>query len=243
MPVSRAVRFHGWRSGRHASRSHEQTPNGFFVVAVDSSVVNEGGQVHRVTQPVEAPQGWDMFAGGPAPAIGGNSYAAMSTSMPVAAARMPMAAPPPAPTGAVPPAAPRPYPRLQKTRERHEEMATPESFDIAKKAEPAPYPITVEELLRMAVQPTLDRFRASAGLPVAQRVALLVRLVDEIKQWLVSIGNLPESTRSTLRKLAQSLAQPPTDEGELGRTWRSVIETLESVLGQRRRPFWKRSGQ
>src|SRR5207302_2326799 len=29
-------------------------------VAVDERVVNEGGRVHRVTQPVEVPQGWGM---------------------------------------------------------------------------------------------------------------------------------------------------------------------------------------
>ncbi|HEX4723705.1 MAG TPA: VIT domain-containing protein, partial [Pseudonocardiaceae bacterium] len=32
-------------------------------VAVDQRVVNEGGHVHRVTQPVEIPAGWDMLAG------------------------------------------------------------------------------------------------------------------------------------------------------------------------------------
>jgi Ca-activated chloride channel family protein len=76
-------------------------------VAVDSRVVNEGGETHRVTQPVESPSGWDMFAGAaqaplavsaprllgatvppPAPpAPGGGGYAPMarSTAMPFAA--------------------------------------------------------------------------------------------------------------------------------------------------------------
>jgi Ca-activated chloride channel homolog len=31
-------------------------------VAVDTAVVNQGGTVRRVTQPVDAPQGWDLFA-------------------------------------------------------------------------------------------------------------------------------------------------------------------------------------
>ncbi|HEX6674285.1 MAG TPA: VIT domain-containing protein [Actinomycetes bacterium] len=43
-------------------------------VAVDSVVVNEGGRVRRVTQPVDAPQGWDMFA--PRPVAAGVVMAA-----------------------------------------------------------------------------------------------------------------------------------------------------------------------
>jgi Ca-activated chloride channel family protein len=43
-------------------------------VAVDSVVVNEGGRLRRVTQPVDAPQGWDMFA--PQPVAAGAVMAA-----------------------------------------------------------------------------------------------------------------------------------------------------------------------
>jgi Ca-activated chloride channel homolog len=35
-------------------------------VALDTAVVNEGGKQRRVTQPVDAPQGWDLFASLPA---------------------------------------------------------------------------------------------------------------------------------------------------------------------------------
>jgi Ca-activated chloride channel family protein len=34
-------------------------------VAVDTAVVNQGGELRRVTQPVDAPQGWDLFASAP----------------------------------------------------------------------------------------------------------------------------------------------------------------------------------
>lgn len=74
-------------------------------VAVDrKEVVNEGGEGHRVTQPVESPDGWDMGApdGGtgapmpmpcaPAPAMGGG----MAFSAAMAPAGAP---PPPAPQG------------------------------------------------------------------------------------------------------------------------------------------------
>ncbi len=47
-------------------------------VAVDSVVVNEGGHLRRVTQPVDAPQGWDMFA--PQPVGAGVAMAASATS-------------------------------------------------------------------------------------------------------------------------------------------------------------------
>ena len=36
-------------------------------VAVDSRVVNEGGETRRVTQPVELPSGWEPAVGGVAP--------------------------------------------------------------------------------------------------------------------------------------------------------------------------------
>nr|BFE72217.1 hypothetical protein GCM10020092_055180 [Actinoplanes digitatis] len=62
-------------------------------VAVDSRVVNEGGETRRVTQPVEAPSGWDMFA------------SATLEATPLAVSPPPFAladaaAPPPAPGGA-----------------------------------------------------------------------------------------------------------------------------------------------
>jgi Ca-activated chloride channel family protein len=38
-------------------------------VAVDSAVVNHGGRLRRVTQPVDAPQGWDLFAAAPTAAL------------------------------------------------------------------------------------------------------------------------------------------------------------------------------
>jgi Ca-activated chloride channel family protein len=60
----------GRRPGRDLERQMVETSLRFGVlcrftafVAVDSVVVNEGGRVRRVIQPVDAPQGWDMFAG------------------------------------------------------------------------------------------------------------------------------------------------------------------------------------
>src|SRR5439155_19158379 len=70
-------------------------------VAVDSRVVTEGGQPHRVVQPVELPAGWELAAARPTDA---------PTQMRLMAAiGMPMAAPSPVPSP-VPSPAPSPMP-------------------------------------------------------------------------------------------------------------------------------------
>src|SRR6266545_3859175 len=51
-------------------------------VAVDTVVVNEGGRQRKVTQPVDAPQGWDMF--GPSPVAAGVGVAGMAMAAPAA---------------------------------------------------------------------------------------------------------------------------------------------------------------
>ncbi|WP_305784781.1 VIT domain-containing protein [Symbioplanes lichenis] len=61
-------------------------------VAVDSRVVNEGGKVKKVTQPVEAPSGWAMFDP-PAPVMGraaGFAGATFLSAVPPAPAGAPM---------------------------------------------------------------------------------------------------------------------------------------------------------
>jgi Ca-activated chloride channel homolog len=62
-------------------------------VALDSAVVNQGGRLRRVTQPVDAPQGWEMF--GPPPVAAGLLRAA-----PVAGGRQALRA---APAGGIRP--------------------------------------------------------------------------------------------------------------------------------------------
>ncbi len=82
-------------------------------VAVDSRVVNESGQVHRVTQPVETPDGWAAPA--PAPAFRSGGYGA---SPPGAAADMALlhrAVPAPAPARRMRFAAPSVTPTVSKS--------------------------------------------------------------------------------------------------------------------------------
>ncbi|MBY8850080.1 hypothetical protein K7G98_17150, partial [Saccharothrix sp. MB29] len=66
-------------------------------VAVDQRVVDESGELHRVTQPVELPDGWAVPGGG---AYGGGGYGApapafgaVPDAMPLAGAPMPASAP------------------------------------------------------------------------------------------------------------------------------------------------------
>ncbi|HEU4733437.1 MAG TPA: VIT domain-containing protein [Kofleriaceae bacterium] len=71
-------------------------------LAVDrSQVVNKGGVLHQVVQPVEKPAGWDAsFAGGISPVAGRAMPPAMNAPR-MMSAMAPMSAPRPAPAGAV----------------------------------------------------------------------------------------------------------------------------------------------
>jgi Ca-activated chloride channel family protein len=60
-------------------------------VAVDMRVVNEGGKVHRVTQPVELPSGWEL-TGASVAGVAGPVAAPMAMTTPLAA-RAAMASP------------------------------------------------------------------------------------------------------------------------------------------------------
>jgi Ca-activated chloride channel homolog len=93
-------------------------------VAVDDRVVNEGGEGHRVTQPVEPVSGWDMLGTGAAPAapapqrmaklasFGSRArpMAAMPSARPVASTPPPASGAPvgPVAAGSMPPAPPAP---------------------------------------------------------------------------------------------------------------------------------------
>src|SRR5262249_2509644 len=54
-------------------------------VAIDPRVVNAGGDVHRVIQPVEMPSGWEMSSGGM-----NRAYTLASAAMPAPGTAMPM---------------------------------------------------------------------------------------------------------------------------------------------------------
>jgi Ca-activated chloride channel family protein len=174
-------------------------------VAVDDRVVNAGGVVHRVTQPVELPQGWQMPVAPQAVAFGAMDASA-SAPMPQPAGkaryRRTAAAMENAPLGAIIPA----------------------------------LPVALHTFARQA----LDRLRATADRPSAERIRLLAELGAELVAVLDRVPGLPEETMTQLRDLAARLANPPYD---VDSAWRSAVDLLEPLAGQptrRGRPFWKR---
>jgi Ca-activated chloride channel homolog len=218
-------------------------------VAVDTRVVNEGGQVHRVTQPVDLPQGWDLpgpaeaasylagptmagasapeglaFAAGPAPVGGGPSPAAPVSGL------------------ALPPAAGVPG-RGHRIRARDRAEAAP-ILDGASGAGRDIRAVAAEELRRLA---------EIAAAPQADRPRLLAELAARLA---VQIARLTEAgadaaALSRLQQLADELAGP--DAGGAGDTGGAELEQrlalARAVLAElagtapaltRRRAFWKR---
>ncbi|GIE83481.1 hypothetical protein Aph02nite_94310 [Actinoplanes philippinensis] len=68
-------------------------------VAVDARVVNEGGDIRKVTQPVEMPSGWETPAAAPAPA---SYFLAASSPFPDAVSAAPAGVPPMSPAAPIP---------------------------------------------------------------------------------------------------------------------------------------------
>jgi Ca-activated chloride channel family protein len=174
-------------------------------VAVDDRLVNKGGVVHRVTQPVELPQGWQMPV---AP------QAAVCTAMSASAPPPPM----PQPAG--------------KARQR---TAGPMERAPLSAIIPA-LPVALHTFARQA----LDRLRAAANRPLAERTRLLAELSAELVAVLDRVPGLPSDTMTQLRDLAARLASPVFD---VDSEWQSAVDILEPLAGQstrRGRPFWKR---
>jgi Ca-activated chloride channel family protein len=192
-------------------------------VAVDERVVNESGHVHRVTQPVETPDGWaGPPSDNPFQAIGagyaGGGYGAPPSMQPMSAAM-------PNPTAAPPG-------RLRRTR--------------------GPAPAGRPKMAEEGQQPPVDldgfltgelaALRAVDAHDPERRAAALTRLCDQITRhraaWLAA--GKPAETLRALDDLVARLATPTTDPAEGERRLRLAITTLESLTAPRKRPFWKR---
>ena len=102
-------------------------------VAIDQHVVNEGGKVHRVVQPVELPQGWGDSGSSHGFSLGFAAAGGVGAAAAGAAAAEPMAPPTAAPMAAPMPraaAAPRPgpvQPMAKRQMPEHARMARPHS--------------------------------------------------------------------------------------------------------------------
>ncbi|HEX4701819.1 MAG TPA: VIT domain-containing protein [Pseudonocardiaceae bacterium] len=211
-------------------------------VAVDKRVANETGAVHRITQPVEIPQGWDMAAGAAAPML--SSF--------VAPAPMPM---PMRPGGKA---------RVRAAAKLSAPGALPQApsaYHFSMHSEPAPAPefgATPTEAskqdvvlvsMRAFVEQALERLRLHANDSFSDRVRVLVHLAEDIRRRFdpgYENDLAPESLR-VLSRLGAELATPCPDDATLDKTWQSTVDTLMSLIApapsqptKRVRPFWKR---
>jgi len=200
-------------------------------LAVDTRVVTDGGEVHRVIQPVEPAAGWDMLAG------------AQAAPMMLAAA---MPAPMSQPTGfraATPPFLMR-RASAKSRKQRRDAGAT--AHPVAEK--PAPPP---DELAAARVQAAEEaaRLRAAHASSERERRELLADIgsrLDAIVRHLAGHG-VSDAILLAVRDLVRELDADrplavPTDVFE--RMWARALRVLDDLAANRsgtpRREFWKR---
>ena len=202
-------------------------------VAVDNRVVNEGGRLRRVAQPVDAPQGWDMF--GPSPVGAGVAGAVMAAPAATDRSRVVRRA---APTGGMV------RPLLAK--------ASPVPLPGRRAAAPVVVPL---DAYRRRARELRARFAEAGEGERAGRLAGLRRQLGELLDDLRSVGAPAEE----LRPLDELLAELARLDGErlagaevLAGVWERALQVLDAFAGaegvatlpgpQRGRTadFWKR---
>lgn len=228
-------------------------------VAIDQRVVNESGTVHRVTQPVDLPSGWDTaptaepLFGSAAPMARGMTFAAASYAGAPPAPAAPGGAPPrgaqaermpapamdsfagatdPGPSGApTPKAAPRRRPVLT--------LPPPQVFEPP--APPAPRPM---DMVSFALT-ELRKLQDEANLDVWTRLERLKELAGRIQfqadYWKKTAE--PEDFLRNLLFLAEKLLVPTENPNRADSMWFFAVATLETVSLPKPPPrstFWKR---
>jgi Ca-activated chloride channel family protein len=182
-------------------------------VAIDERVVNEGGTLRRVTQPVDLPRGWEPpESSGFAPqAAGGGGFAGI--------ARAAFAAP----------AGPTRMPKLRRAQHRD----LPGGPRLPRTPTPPVQPVRpAPELVAFAAE-QLALLEAGAARTPAERAALLDALAVRLTALLDTVSG-DELTLRPLRELAADLA----GAGDLEQRWLHAVDVLEALAP--RRPFWKR---
>ncbi len=192
-------------------------------VAVDSRVVTEGGQPHRIVQPVEPVSGWDMLARPVGAARGSARLMAMRTAADgpaVGAARLsrPFSAPLGSPPLGSPPLGKAPLGKAPLGR-----LPAPA-------AAPASRPPT--QSLREVAAVEARRLREAAGRPDHERRELLADLASRLAALVAGVS---QPAYAPLRRLVDIL----NAGGELERLWAEALRVLEGI-GEPRRAFWKR---
>jgi Ca-activated chloride channel family protein len=195
-------------------------------VAVDrSDVVNQGGKVQRITQPVEAPAGWATFAGDCTLAM---AYA------PAAPARAALSV----------------VPRARGLRKMGR-FKTLFGGNRTESVEP-PSPATPPQLdlsdYRRRAQELLEQFQKQAGKDGAFQLGVLGSLalkLDLLIQDLKSIGSGQSellTLEELLRKLKEVLATDRPDYSAIGTVWsyaETVLRAFAQTTASKRETFWK----
>jgi Ca-activated chloride channel homolog len=198
-------------------------------VAVDSRVVNEGGETRQVTQPVELPSGWEA-GGTAAPAMMRMSAAApvppsVPAGMPTPGGPQPMFAS--ADASAVG-AAPTAGAGIARSRVAKTFAAVPGVLRSGKAVVPGGAAPTIDQVREIAVLEA-GRLREAAGLPVRERRDALDDLASRLT---VLLGSLPGDEFRPLRNLLAVL------EGEqtLDEKWAAAVAALTTFGGNAGRP-------
>ncbi|GAA3509302.1 Ca-activated chloride channel family protein [Streptosporangium album] len=181
-------------------------------VAVDSTVVAEGGPGHRVIQPVELPSGWESPVVTAAPM--------MLTSM-----AQPQA-------GAPAPAAPGAAPRFTAGGTGGAAWNMASGTTRGKMRPSGPVPSGARELPRAEIEEELKRLRAAGSLGAADRLRYLADLGSRLAALAVYLGGHAE---------LEALAADLQTGGDVEALWRRAVDGLEALSRSgERRPFWKR---
>jgi Ca-activated chloride channel family protein len=214
-------------------------------VAVDTRVVTEGGQPHRVTQPVEPASGWDMLAPPTPPAAaGGMRLMSMRAQAAPAAPGRGFSA------GAAMPAldAGRLRGRASRVfRPPAESMPPAGSPPPAESSLPSVHPqlVSIRELAAVEAR----RLRAAERLPEYERRELLADLASRLNALISHLASLgvPEAAYAPLKRLVERI----NAGGNLDLLWAETLRVLDAFAasvtvlapapeGERRRTFWKR---
>ncbi len=213
-------------------------------VAVDSRVVNEGGETRRVTQPVELPSGWES-PGDVAPAM-----IKLGSAAPLPPPAMPAPGGPPrmAPARAEGASAPlRDESPVTSSRARMPMTfsAVPAALRAGKAVTPAGAALSLEDVRTIAATEA-RRLREGTALPVHERRD---QLDDLLSRLAVLVTGLTEDEYAPLRELVTLLG----GDGSVDEKWAAALRVL-TAFGDgdgdgdgeptperpSRKAFWKR---
>ncbi|MCT2586676.1 VIT and VWA domain-containing protein [Actinophytocola gossypii] len=218
-------------------------------VAVDQRVVNEGGEVHRVTQPVDLPSGWE-----PPGAVFGGTQPMAARAMPFAASRMAVesaggtfrASAPGTGFGKVnqpkrrrTPQAP-PPPASPSVREFALPSIEEPQFPITSPPEPKP------PALAVFAEAELRKLMDADDKDVWTRLTILGELAERIKPLLDHWRRTGERETAchSMTVLAKDISEPTDNPNMADSLWYMALATLYTVSRPKPPPrstFWKKT--